>query len=133
MELVLPSIIPDFSYEYLTVTEMGNLHGETYPSKNVIRIREDVYERAINGEGRDRMTIAHEIGHLLLHEDTEISLCRADPYQHMKPYEDPEWQADCLGGELLASSYLIRGMSPLEVVTKCAVSLQAAQIQLRNS
>ena len=133
MELVLPSINPGFSYEYVTITEMGNLHGETFPSKNIIRIREDVYERAINGEGRDRMTIAHEIGHLLLHEDNEISLCRADSYQKMKPYEDPEWQADCFGGELLATSYLIKGMSPFEVAKKCVVSLQAAEVQLKNA
>ena len=133
MELVLPSIIPEFSYEYVTVSEMGNLHGETFPSKSIIRIREDVYERAINGEGRDRMTIAHEIGHLLLHEDDEISLCRPDPHHPVRVYESPEWQADCLGGELLASSYLIKGMTSLEVADRCVVSLQAAEVQLKNA
>lgn len=48
---------------------MGAKHGETIPSENRIRIREDVYERACNGYGRDRLTMAHELGHLLLHRD----------------------------------------------------------------
>lgn len=131
LEHVLPMMISGFQYEYLALAEMGNLHGETFPSRNLIRIREDVYRGAVEGKGRDRMTIAHEIGHLLLHEDDAISLCRLDPGQKLKPYEDPEWQADAFGGELLASSYLIRGMSEVEVQSKCGVSSAAAHCQLR--
>ncbi len=131
LENILPVLIPDFQYEYPDVTEMGNLHGETFPSRNLIRIREDVYRGAVEGRGRDRMTIAHEIGHLLLHEDDSISLCRLDPGQKLKPYEDPEWQADAFGGELLASSYLIRGMSEEEVQSRCGVSSAAARCQLK--
>lgn len=132
VENILPILIPDFQFEVVPISEMGNKHGETYPSKNLIRIREDVYLRAASGEGRDRLTIAHEVGHLFMHEDDCIALCRLAPSEKLKPYEDPEWQADAFGGELLASSYLIKGMSIYAVSEKCGVSLSAAQVQLRS-
>lgn len=131
LDNILPVLIPDFQVEYPTIWEMGNLHGETYPSKNLIRIREDVYLGAVEGKGRDRLTIAHEIGHLFLHEDDAIALCRLDPGQKLKPYEDPEWQANAFGGELLAPSYLIKGMSETQVQSECGVSSAAARCQLK--
>lgn len=131
-ENVLPMFIPDYQFEVVPVKDMGTKHGETYPSKKLIRIREDIYLRAARGEGRDRLTVAHEIGHLFLHREDSIALCRLSPGQKLKPYEDPEWQADAFGGELLASSYLIRDMTIFEVQTKCGVSSAAAKNQLRN-
>lgn len=131
LENILPILIPGFQFEYLTAVEMGNLHGETYPSRNLIRIREDIYLGAVSGVGRDRLTIAHEIGHLFLHEDDAIALCRLEPGQRLKPYEDPEWQANAFGGELLAPSYLIKGMSEAEVQSKCGVSSAAARCQMK--
>lgn len=131
LENILPILIPNFQVEYPTAFEMGDLHGETIPSKNLIRIREDVYLRAVAGKGRDRLTIAHEIGHLFLHANNSISLCRLEPGQRLKPYEDPEWQADAFGGELLAPSYLIRGMSETDIQVKCGVSAAAARCQLK--
>ncbi len=130
VENILPCIIPDFQLEIVSVAEMGGKHGETYPSKNLMRIREDVYLRAAKGEGRDRLTIAHEVGHLFQHEDDCIALCRLAPGEELLPYEDPEWQADAFGGELLAPSYLIKGMSVKEVQDKCGVSSSAAYTQL---
>ncbi len=132
VENVLPVLVPDFQFEVVPKNEMGNKHGETYPSKNLIRIREDIYLRAAQGEGRDRLTIAHEIGHLFMHEDDAIALCRLAPNERLKPFEDPEWQADAFGGELLASSYLIEEMSAYDVAKKCGVSMPAARVQLNS-
>ena len=132
-ENVLPILIPDFQFQVVSMFEMGVKHGETFPSKNVIRIREDIYERAVAGEGRDRLTVAHEVGHLFLHENETIALCRLDPTEKLKPYEDPEWQADAFAGELLAPSYLVKGLSEYEVQIKCGVSSAAARCQLRNA
>lgn len=131
LENILPILIPDFQLEIVPQEEMGNKHGETYPSRHLIRLREDVYLNAINGNGRDRLTIAHEIGHLLLHDDDSIALCRLAPNEKLKTYEDPEWQANAFGGELLAASYLINGLTSFEVQEKCGVSEQAATVQLR--
>ena len=67
-----------------------------------------------------------------MHEDDAVALCRLAPNERLKPYEDPEWQANAFGGELLASSYLIKGMKTYEVSEKCGVSVSAAKIQLRS-
>ena len=131
LENVLPIFCPDFQLEILSQSEMGNKHGETYPSRKLIRIREDVYLGAVNGSGRDRLTIAHEIGHLFLHKDASIALCQLAPNEKLRAFEDPEWQANAFGGELLASAYLIRGMSAAEVSEQCGVSMDAAKIQLK--
>lgn len=131
LENILPILIPEFQLEITPQREMGNKHGETYPSRNLIRIREDVYLGAVAGYGRDRLTIAHEIGHLFMHEDDSIALCKLAPNEKLRPYEDPEWQANAFGGELLASGYLIKGMSVADVSEKCGVSLEAARVQLR--
>lgn len=133
LENILPILIPDFQLEIVPKKEMGNKHGETYPNRNLIRIREDVYLGAVSGCGRDRLTIAHEIGHLLLHEDDCIALCKLAPNEKLRPFEDPEWQANAFGGELLASTYLIKGMSAADVSEKCGVSMDAAKVQLRTA
>ena len=51
--------------EIVPVQEMGEKHGETYPVAKKIRLREDVYDRACQGYGRDRLTLAHELAHLI--------------------------------------------------------------------
>ena len=132
VENVLPSLFPDYQFEIVPKCEMGAKHGETYPSKNIIRIREDIYEGAAQGKGRDRLTIGHEVGHFFDHEEDSIVLCRLAPGQKLKPYENPEWQADAFAGELLASAHMIKGMSVEEVMKNCGVSEAAARNQLRH-
>ncbi len=132
LENVLPILIPDFQFEVAPIPEMENKHGETFPDKNFIRIREDVYLRAVLGKGRDRLTIAHEIGHLLMHGEGTVSMCRLEHGETLRSFEDPEWQANAFGGELLASSYLIKGMSVSEVQKQCGVSASAARVQLNS-
>lgn len=133
LEHILPLLISDFRLEILPKNEMGSKHGETFPSKHLIRIREDVYLRAYDGHGRDRLTIAHEIGHLFLHDSDSVALCRFAPGTKLVAYEDPEWQADCFGGELLASSYLIHNLSVEQIMGKCGVTKSAATVQKRNA
>lgn len=64
-ELILPTLVEDFTYEIVEYSQKPDKEGETTPSQNIIRIREDVYEKTVQGDGRARFTILHEIGHLL--------------------------------------------------------------------
>lgn len=130
VEVIFPTVFPNFNFEVLSKEEMGDKHGETNPEEGWIHIREDVYEGACNGKGRDRFTIAHEAGHFLMHKTSSITLCRMETTKKLKPYEDPEWQADAFAGELLAPSYLIEGMTPEEVSKNAIVSISAARVQL---
>ncbi|WP_066114401.1 ImmA/IrrE family metallo-endopeptidase, partial [Gallibacterium salpingitidis] len=84
------SVVPD--------NELHGILGLTLPSGEIL-LRESVYEGACDGNGRDRFTIAHEIGHGTIHKDY-IGLARpAD--NTTKIYCNAEWQANEFAGRLL--------------------------------
>jgi Zn-dependent peptidase ImmA (M78 family) len=130
LEFIMPFIDKEFTFVVKTKEEMGNCHGLTHPDKHLIEIREDVYKRACDGVGRDRFTIAHEIGHYLLHEPNRVALARVEDKAKIPIYQTPEWQADVFAGELLMPAHLIKGKTPEEVSILCQVSLSAARTQL---
>jgi hypothetical protein len=99
VERLLPRIDPDFHLEILEAEEMGDVHGLTVPSQHVIKLREDVYEGACNGGGRDRMTVGHELGHYILHDDLRFP--RQMKASDLPAYQNAEWQANCFAAELL--------------------------------
>lgn len=109
--------------------EMGDNEGLTFPDKNLIYLRVDVYDRAAAGSGRDRLTLAHELGHFLLHSKNEVSFARSK--SSVKIYEDPEWQANCFGGEFLISKDLCKEMSEYAISQACGVTIKAAGVQKR--
>lgn len=131
LELILPKLVPGFHLIVETETEMGNCHGLTYPDQKIIKLREDVYERAIDGSGRDRLTAAHELFHLLQHGNKNISFARMATESEIPAYRNPEWQATAFGGELLAPTEMIKGMREEEVAKEFGVSLAAARTQLK--
>ena len=129
LENMLPELVEDFNFEILEFSEMGDKEGETIPSCNSINIREDVYEKAVNGDGRARFTILHEIGHLLLHDNDRVALCRTSDRSSVRTFENPEWQADVFAGELLMCKDLIKDMSVAEIEIYCGASHAAAECQ----
>lgn len=129
MDVTLPKIVPEFTMEIVSKEELGDAQGLTYPDSGIIKIREDVYEGAVQGNGRDRLTMAHELFHLLQHEDSNITFARGNLPEKVRPFEDPEWQADAFGGELLVPHHLIGGMTPEQIAIRCGVSKAAARMQ----
>ena len=132
IEHVLPKIEEDFILRICSEDEMSYCEGLTSPSKGIMNIREDVYYGAIAGNGRDRFTIAHELGHYILHKEESICYARNEKEKYQK-FRDPEWQADAFAGELLIPSKLITGLTVDEVVELCSVSYSAASYQLRKT
>lgn len=130
LEVTLPKIDPTFNFRVMPKSALGECHGLTFPDRNEIQIREDVYDRAIEGSGRDRMTMAHELGHLLHHEKQNISYARFDDSENVPTYRNPEWQAEAFGGELLIPHHLMAGKTPEQIANECKVSLNAAVCQL---
>ena len=129
LEHVLPALYQDFEYEICSKDQLGIDHGMTYPDKHRILLREDVYEGACDGRGRDRYTVAHEISHLLLHEGLGVRLMREDvPH---KAFEDSEWQANALAGEILMPYESIVNLDANAIASRYQVSLAAAKTQLR--
>ncbi len=130
VEKTLPTIIPIFTFRVGTIVEMGECEGLTIPEKNEIWIREDIYEKAKEGDGRARLTVAHELYHYLEHSKKNVSFARRAK-KDVPVYMDPEWQADAFGGELLIPSHLVKGMSAEEIMIRCGVSRSAANYQLK--
>lgn len=130
LENTIPEFCPKFNYD---IRENGSLDGcaraITYPDKFCILIEEGVYNGACEGVGKDRMTIAHEVGHLFMH--TGVPLAKNYERIPVKIFENSEWQADVFAGELLAPARLIKGMFPEQIANTCLISRKAAQAQIR--
>lgn len=130
IEWMMPMLYPGFDYVLLEKSEMGNCHGKACPEDKVIYLREDVYNGACNGNGRDRFTLAHEVSHYILHKPGNVSYARLEKGKTIEPFRNPEWQANTLAGEILIPMGLIKGLTESEIAVRCGVSRTAASIQL---
>lgn len=78
----------------------------------VIGVREDIWQLASAGEGRARFTLAHELGHAVLHENELRAAPGAEMFRDtlcsairrsaaVRPFECPEHQANVWAGAFL--------------------------------
>lgn len=130
LENVIPQIDPTFNYCYVEESEMPNRTYAFYdPEKNTLKMSSTVYDGAVNDNGRDRFTIAHEIGHYFLHR-SGIRLARS---MDVPRYCDPEWQANVFASFLLIPRDLTKFLTISEIQSKCKVSYQAAEIACKRN
>ena len=128
-----PFLFADFglSIEIVPADEMASSdHGYFDLSSNTIVIREDIYDGAYKGNGRDRMTLTHELCHFILFKIYGFKLKRN--FNKIKPFEDPEWQAKALAAEFMMPAGIIKDMTVDQIVKKCGVSFSAAKMQYEN-
>ncbi len=127
----LCSTLENFGFNYLTVPDCSPLFEEDEEAKTdiatgTIYIKESVFIEASHKRYcRAHFTIAHEIGHFVLHRALGlISFARTSSPR--KPFEDPEWQADTFASELLMPYEECQNLSPKEIRRKYHVTLLAA-------
>ena len=133
LEYAMREMFKRYNFDFV-VKPIEEMSEHAYTDSDKIYIREDIYDRAFNGEGRDRFTIAHEIGHYILHTGSEmVRFHRIYPGDNVKPYEDSEWQADSFAGEFLCPAQSIKGMDAQDVAAKYGISIKAANAQLKKS
>jgi len=134
LEFALPQLEERFNYEVREEADMEvrGAHAYTDHDRKVIVLREDVYNGARDGKGRDRLTVAHEIAHFLFHDNQFMKLARTMSGEQIKTYEDPEWQANAFAGELLCPAVATRNLSIVKIADKFGVSREAAQMQKRK-
>lgn len=128
VELTLPRL--DESTTFAISDDLGHgIHACTDVRARCVMIRPEIYRRAVAGHGRDRMTLAHEVGHLLLH--TEVQLARRIGTRPIQAFRDPEWQAKCFAGELLISRrHYPKDINPEEAANLFGVSVESVIVQL---
>ncbi|MBQ7570118.1 MAG: ImmA/IrrE family metallo-endopeptidase [Synergistaceae bacterium] len=130
IEHSLPCIFPDFSFEVMPDDEIKP-RAFSVPDNHLIVVKNSVYEGACAHVGKDRMTMAHEVGHIFLHAG--VPMAKNYEQTEFKVYEDSEWQADVFAGELLAPIKLIRAMNYHEIQVECQISEKAAYAQWKAS
>lgn len=126
LEWRMLSLDPQFVFDVQGFEEMGDYEGLVPIGEHRLILREDVYEGACRGVGRDRFTACHEFGHYLLHRKIMLARSRDDGH---KIYCDSEWQADTFAATLLMSprhAHLFH--DPSDMASKCVVSQHAATV-----
>lgn len=127
---ILESIIlvdPEFTYEIRPRHLMRNDLGLTIPEENTICLRSDVYDRAVDGHGCDRFTVAHELGHHFLHKGVKVVYHQAHRRKAIKLEQDSEWQANIFGAALMMPIYRFQKCKTLdEAVKRFGVSKKTA-------
>lgn len=121
------------TFEIREVKDMPeDVEALTNPDEMTIILREDTYEALCDPFNpkfyRARFTVAHEIGHLFLHEGVALARGRKDH----KHYEDSEWQADAFASELLMPSEQCIGLSVEDIQIRYQVGYQAAQYKYNS-
>lgn len=129
LDFALLRAMPDFVYGIQPRGQMGENHGLADPDANVIMLREDVFAGAVKGHARDRFTVTHELGHLILHQKANLVLRRG--FGAPKKPSHPEWQANTFAAEFLVDARQARGCrSAGDIVRRFGVSQKTAEIQL---
>ena len=116
-------------FEIIEDQELGDEEAISYPDKGLMKIKQSVYDKAYEGDGHCRFTIAHELGHLQMHKG-QASFARGETEVH-EVYEDSEWQADTFASEFLIDQRLItKNDSIYDLSKRFGVSHSAAARRL---
>jgi len=128
LEFRLGTLLPGFALVPLSHQEMDGDEGRVVPGRDAIFLREDVYEGAWRGDGRDRFTACHELLHFLAHRNAGFARTREEGEPM---YRDAEWQADTFAGALLMSvRHVPTFTSAGDAAAKCGMTPHAARVML---
>jgi transcriptional regulator with XRE-family HTH domain len=126
IEFRMSLLFDGFFLDVRDMASMGEDEGRVIAGTNGLALREDVYERAWSGNGRDRFTAAHELAHFLMHRTVTMARTRSDAD---KIFCDAEWQADTFAGTLLMSPrHLGRFRDPEDAADACGMTGKAAAV-----
>lgn len=102
---------------------------KTNITTGTIYFKESVIEQATHKRYcRANFTIAHEIGHFILHRALNlINFSRTTSFVIQKIFEDPEWQANTFASEFLMPYEQCQNLTSKEIRRKYHVTMSAAQ------
>lgn len=131
LERILDQRLGLVRFEVEDFEGMDGAEGLTDPNGEFIALREDVYLKGVEHDGRARFTAAHELGHFILH--TNIPLARAPTHGQTKIFRLSEPQANQFAAEILMPRKFITPNDSIQsIVSRHGVSYEAADNRLRN-
>jgi IrrE N-terminal-like domain len=136
LELRLPKIVKNFALVVRPDPEMGDAEAYTEFDPPHIAVRGSVYSMAQRGDGRSRMTFAHELGHLVMHPGAAKLRSEAvlKPTSTIRFFESAEWQARKFASLFLVPDHIaIQFNSAHELAECCKISAQAAEIRFNET
>lgn len=120
----------------LEVCESSDLphdYANATPSQKKVSVRQEVYHQAARGEARARFTMAHELGHLVLHANVIPKYAQSQAPSSHHYTEDVEWQANEFAAWLLVSPQDPSKLkTPKSIADNFGVSLEMAGYQWRK-
>jgi hypothetical protein len=117
--------------------EMGPDDASTSYGKGIVTIavKQSVYDAALVGEGRARNTLAHELGHAVMHDGPPMAR-RAEGNitpKWIKAFESAEHQAKVFAAAFLINDEIASRLSTAEEISiELGVSLESATIYLKE-
>ena len=133
LEIELPKLPKLGQFVLITRSdqEMGDAEAYTQFNPPHVVIKNSVYQLARKRDGRSRMTLAHELGHLVMHPGaSKLRSDFAPTHKSLRPFESAEWQANKFASLFLMPSHVIREFTtPSQISESCQVSHWAAQIR----
>jgi Zn-dependent peptidase ImmA (M78 family) len=129
----LPRFFPKFALIARSDADLGEAEAFTEFSPPQIIVRKSVYLKAAHGDGRDRMTMAHELGHLVMHAGVQANarmIAGNKPAPTFQIFRSAEWQARKFASLFLMPTHIVREfVSAVQLAQCCLVSQQAAKIR----
>jgi Zn-dependent peptidase ImmA (M78 family) len=132
LEIDLPRLPKLSQFALVTRSDLEMDDAEAYTQFNPphIVIKNSIYRLAQKRDGRSRMTLAHELGHLVMHPGATKLRSDFPAALKLKPFESAEWQANKFASLFLMPLHVVKEFtSPLQISESCQVSLRAAQIR----
>lgn len=131
LELVMSNKLRMFDIEIVSRAEMPEEYATTSQDGRVLKIREDTYAKACAGEGRARFTLAHELGHMIMH-CCGVEVFALTSGEHVPHYRHSEKQANYFAASLLMPARFFSSTDNVELVCmRHGVSREAALIRIK--
>jgi Zn-dependent peptidase ImmA (M78 family) len=132
-EKQLPDKLPGFEFVRQPDSRLGR--AEAFTRHPRIFVRQSLYEQLLQWDGRARLTVAHELGHLVMHPDTPLPRMvlgnRPAPIDEYN--RSAEWQATKFAVFFLMPEHIVREFALAEELAEhCKVSLAAAQNRFKE-
>lgn len=138
LEHAMPAALIGFDFEVTDNLSDGN-EACAYPdgcrenpSGPFIKLSTTVYTGAHKGNGRHRLTVLHEIAHVILHRQVAVHP-RGPRGSTLRAYENSEWQANQFAAELLMPPECFLPNEDLDAFcVRLGVSKRAAQLRAKK-